>query len=148
MVVVPMASWSRVAEKALRFAYALSKDVIVLHVNLGRPAGDGANGELELEQKWDEYIARPAKDLGLTPPQLAVVQTPYRFITTSIVKYVLQLEHLHPNRLISVVVPELVERKWLYSLLHDQRTLLLKLMLRIRGNGHIVVSGVPWYLEK
>ena len=71
----------------------------------------------------------------------------YRFVTSSIVEYILNLERIHPDRLISVVVPELVERRWFYDFLHNQRAALLKIELYIKGNGHIVVTNVPWYLS-
>ena len=145
MVVVPIKRWSKIAAKALRFAYTLSYDVTVLHIGVADPGG--AQTGVRLEEEWEAYIARPAREAGLTPPQLAVLQSPYRFVTTSIVQYILKLQRLHPDRLISVVLPELVERHWFYYLLHDQRSIWLKLMLRIRGNGRIVVSDVPWYVQ-
>jgi hypothetical protein len=78
---------------------------------------------------------------------LVVLPSPYRFVTSSIVEYILNLERIHPDRLISVVVPELVERRWFYDFLHNQRAALLKIELYIKGNGHIVVTNVPWYLS-
>jgi amino acid transporter len=145
IVVVPMKGWSKIAKKALRFAYTLSQNIFVVHFGPIRPSGTQAGSELE--KKWDQYIINPAVDAGLLPPQLVVLQSRYRFVTTSIVKYILELEHNHPHRTIAVVLPELVERHWFNYLLHDQRTALLKVMLLIRGNGHIVVSGVPWYVQ-
>lgn len=145
MVVVPIKRWTKIAAKALRFAYTLSQDVTMLHIDLTHVIGTQADSSLQ--QEWEEDIAHPAKEAGLTPPQLVVLQSPYRFVTTSIVEYILQLQRLHPDRLISVVLPELVERHWFYYLLHDQRSTCLKVLLRIRGNGRIVVTDVPWYLQ-
>jgi amino acid transporter len=145
MVVVPIKRWTKIAAKALRFAYMLSQDVTVLHIDLPDPA-DVPTGA-GLRQKWDEDIADPAKKAGLKPPQLVVLQSPYRFVTTSVVEYILQLQRLHPDRMISIVLPALVERHWFYYLLHDQRSTWLKLLIRIRGNGRIVVSDVPWYVQ-
>ena len=145
MVVVPMQSWSRVAEKALQLAYTLSQNVLVLHITseyAGHTQTDSA-----LMQKWSEFIAHPAAEAGLTPPQLVVLPSPYRFVTSSIVEYILNLERIHPDRLISVVLPELVERRRFYDFLHNQRATLLKIELYIKGNGHIVVTNVPWYLS-
>jgi len=145
VVVVPMQSWSRVAEKALQLAYTLSQNILVLHITseyAGHTQTDSA-----LMQKWSEFIAHPAAEAGLTPPQLVVLPSPYRFVTSSIVEYILNLERIHPDRLISVVLPELVERRWFNDFLHNQRAALLKIELYIRGNGHIVVTNVPWYLS-
>ncbi len=38
--------------------------------------------------------------------------------------------------------------QWVYFLLHNQRTTLLKLMLYIKGNGHIIVADVPCCLRE
>lgn len=145
VVVVPMQSWSRVAEKALQLAYTLSQNILVLHIPseyAGHTQTDSA-----LMQEWNEFIEHPAAKAGLTPPQLVVLPSPYRFVTSSIVEYILNLERIHPDRLISVVLPELVEGRWFYDFLHNQRATLLKIELYIKGNGHIVVTNVPWYLS-
>jgi hypothetical protein len=145
VVVVPMQSWSRVAEKALRFAYTLSQNVLVLHITFEHAAD--VQTDSALMHAWSEFIAHPAAEAGLAPPQLVVLRSRYRFITGSIVEYILNLERIHPDRLISVVVPELVERRGFYDFLHNQRATLLKIKLYIKGNGHIVVTNVPWYLS-
>jgi hypothetical protein len=41
----------------------------------------------------------------------------------------------------------LVERRWYYYLLHNQRATALKVMLYAKGNGQIIVINVPWYLR-
>jgi amino acid transporter len=145
LVVVPMQSWSRVAEKALQLAYTLSQNVFVLHVTFQYAADTQTDSALMRE--WGEFIAHPAAEAGLTPPRLVVLPSPHRFVASSIVEYILNLERIHPDRLISVVLPELVERRWFYDFLHNQRATLLKIMLYIKGNGHIVVTNVPWYLS-
>jgi len=147
MVVVPIQRWSRVAEKALRFAYALSQDILVLHITVNPLAESHTQMDGDLVHEWAECVEHPAAQVGLARPQLVVLESPYRFVTTSIVDYILKLERIHPDRVIAVVLPELVERRWIYYLLHHQRTTLLKIMLYIRGNGHIFVADVPWYLN-
>jgi hypothetical protein len=47
---------------------------------------------------------------------------------------------------VAVLVPELVERRWLYYLLHSQRATALKLILYHKGDRRIIVINVPWYL--
>jgi hypothetical protein len=147
MVVVPMQRWSRVAEKALRFAYALSQDILVVHITVDQSGNTQTQTKGDLVDKWAEWVEHPAAQAGLARPQLVVLQSPYRFVTTSIVEYILELERIHPDRLISVVLPELVERRWVYYLLHNQRTTLLKIMLYLKGNDHTIVADVPWYLS-
>lgn len=145
IVVVPLQGWSKVEEKALRFAYTLSQEVLVLHI---APQDDhGAKTSDELAGIWERYIEKPIVRAGRAAPELVVLRSPYRLVITPIVNYVLELERKHPKRLISVLVPEMVERRWYYFLLHNQRAAALKVMLYLKGSGRIVVINVPWYLR-
>jgi len=145
IVVLPLQRWSRVGEKALRFAYTLSQDLSVLHIR--REDEDQRDREDDLMSAWEEYIEKPAVQAGFAPPKLVVLRSPYRLVITPIFKYIMELERKHPNRLISVLVPELVERRWYYYLLHNQRATALKLLLYAKGNRRIIVINVPWYLR-
>jgi hypothetical protein len=66
---------------------------------------------------------------------------------TPILDYVLELEDQYPDRQVAVIVPELIERRWINYLLHNQRSTALKLILYVRGNRRIIVINVPWYLQ-
>ena len=143
IVVVPMERWSRVAEKALRFAYAISREILVLHIT----TDDQKQGEADLKSVWADYIEEPAMRVGLRPPELVVLHSPYRLVVTPIYEYVLELERKNPDRQVAVLVPELVERRWLYYLLHSQRASALKLILYRKGDRRIIVISVPWYLS-
>jgi hypothetical protein len=50
-----------------------------------------------------------------------VLASPFRFVVRSIIEYVLKLETDQPERNVAVLVPELVETRWFYSLLHNHR---------------------------
>ncbi|HET6933618.1 MAG TPA: APC family permease [Candidatus Angelobacter sp.] len=145
MVVLPLQRWSRVAEKALRFAYTLSHEIRVLHIAPDDEPGQA--GTDELRSVWNRYIELPAQQAGLPRPELVILHSPYRLVMTPIFEYILDLERQHPKRTIAVLVPELVERRWYYYLLHNQRATALKLILYVRGNGRIVMINVPWYLR-
>ncbi len=145
VVVVPTQRWSRVTEKALRFAYTLSEEVRVVHIAPQTEKGEKAADELL--SVWSQYVDDPAKKAGLKPPECVVLRSPYRLVMTPILDYVLELEQRYPDRQIAVVVPELVERRWIHYLLHNQRSTALKLLLYIRGNRRIIVINVPWYLQ-
>lgn len=159
IVVVPLQNWSKVGEKALRFAYTLSQELIVLHVVPEEPPTRASQRvrtkrrdakteiEDELTNFWDEYIKKPATHAGLKPPELVLVKSPYRVVITPIHEYVLELERKNPDRWIAVLVPELIERRWYYYLLHNQRAAALKLLLYAKGDRRIIVVNVPWYLR-
>jgi len=140
LVVIPLIQWDKLAEKALRFAFNLSADIQVLHIDPGE-------GKDILSQKWLGLVEKPAKETGLPTPQLVMLRSPYRFVVEPIVNYVLELEQKNPDRQIAVLVPELVERHWYHFLLHNQRARLLKELVLLKGNQRIVVVDVPWYLQ-
>jgi hypothetical protein len=85
--------------------------------------------------------------LGLLPPRLTVVQSPYRQLFRPILEFVAQIEREHPDRYIAVLIPEMVERHWRHYFLHNQNAAVLKTLLLVKGNQHISVVNVPWYLK-
>jgi|GraSoiStandDraft_24_1057298.scaffolds.fasta_scaffold20355_1 amino acid transporter len=144
IVVVPMERWSRIAEKALRFAYAISRDIWVVHIETDQePQSENEN----LKKIWGEYIEKPAKQAGLKPPELVILHSPYRMVVTPIFEYVLEVERQNPDRWVAVLVPELVERRWYHYFLHGQRANALKLVLYRKGDRRTIMVNVPWYLS-
>ena len=144
IVILPMERWSRIAEKALRFAYSISRDIYVVHIVAEQePVPENS----DLKEIWGEYIQKPAKSAGLEPPELVILHSPYRMVVTPIFEYVLQVERQNPGRDVAVLVPEMVERRWFHYLLHGQRATALKLILYRKGDRRTVVVNVPWYLS-
>ncbi len=139
IVVIPMARWDRITEKALRFGLLMSKELKVVHVH----SDDEPEG---LEEVWEEKILGPLKQEKLHEPELITIPSTYRFIINPLMDYILELEKKNPGRKIAVLLPELVVRHWWENLLHNQRVQLLKLLLLLKGNQRIVVVNIPWYL--
>jgi amino acid transporter len=144
LVVVPIERWSRIAEKALRFAYSISREIWVLHIATEE---EERMKESDLRRVWETCIAKPAANAGLPPPTLVILHSPYRLVVSPIYEYVLELERNNPDRDVAVLVAELVERRWLYYFLHSQRATALKLILYRKGDRRIIVLSVPWYLS-
>jgi hypothetical protein len=57
------------------------------------------------------------------------------------------LEHANPDKTIAVLIPELVESRWYYFLLHNNRSQVLKALLLFSGNQRTMVINIPWYLK-
>ena len=140
LVVVPILSWNRVAQKGLCFALTLSSEVQVLHIDCEKD--DGC-----FSQTWDRYVEEPAKRAGRAAPRLVELSSPYRFVITPILDYILELERSNPDRQIVVLIPELVERHWYHYFLHNQRAEWLRALLLTRGNQRIIPVSVPWYIS-
>jgi hypothetical protein len=143
IVVLPMERWSRVAEKGLRFAYSVARDIRVVHIVTEE---NEKAGRFDLRTIWSDYIEKPAQRAGLNAPELVILHSPYRIVVTPIYEYVLEVERKNPDRYVAVLVPELVEKRWLYYLLHRQRSTALRLMLYRKGDRRIVVVDIPWYV--
>ncbi len=139
MVVVPLERWSAVAKKAVTFALSMSPDVIGLHVN--------CEWTEELKKEWQDYVEKPAQEFGLAAPRLVILDNPYRYVSSPIVGYILDLQKKDPDRQMAVMIPELVERHWYYYFLHNQRAAVLKTLLYVKGSQKIAVVNVPWYIE-
>jgi hypothetical protein len=140
LVVIPMARWDRITEKALRFGLLMSKEVKVVHIHA---EGEGDPG---LEHQWDDMIMAPLRAHHMQEPELVTITSSYRFILQPLMEYILELEEQNPGRKVAVLLPELVVRHWWENALHNQRVQLLKLLLLVRGNQRIVVVNIPWYL--
>jgi amino acid transporter len=139
LVVITIDRWSLITQNALRFALAISPDVRAVHVDDGQESDP-------LASRWSELVDEPARQAGLTPPPLVVLQSPYRFVIRPILSYVLELEKSDPTRQIAVLIPELVERRWYLNLLHNHRSAVLKTLLLFQGDQRITVINIPWYL--
>ena len=140
LVVIPMARWDRITEKAMRFGLLLSKEIKVVHVH----SDDDEDGGLA--EIWEEHVIAPIKREGLQEPELVTIASSYRFVISPLMDYILELENKNPGRKVAVLLPELVVRHWWENALHNQRVQLLKLLLLLKGNQRIVVVNIPWYL--
>jgi amino acid transporter len=139
IVVVPILTWNRVAQKGLRFATTLSSHVQVLHIDCEKDDGSFA-------QTWDRYVEEPAKRAGRVPPRLIELPSPYRFVIYPILEYILELDRTNPGQQVAVLIPELVERHWYHYFLHNQRAEWLRAMLMAKGGQKIVLVTVPWHI--
>jgi amino acid transporter len=141
IVITPISNWTRITQKALRFAYTMSHEIRAVHVTAGEET-DSA-----FCKNWAQFAETPAREAGLPPPELVVLDSPYRLVLTPILDYVLKVESENPGRTIAVLLPEMVEAHWSHYFLHNQRAEILKTWLLLKGNRRIVLVNVPWYLH-
>jgi hypothetical protein len=132
--------WNRISQKGLLFALNLSPEVRVLHI-------DAEKGDGNFCQSWERFVAGPVKQAGRDSPQLVTLPSPFRFVITPIVDYVLELECSNPSRQIAVLIPELVERHWFHYFLHNQRAEWLRATLLAKGSQQLILVSVPWHIK-
>lgn len=140
-VIVPLDRWSRISEKALRFAIVMSDEVQAVHV-----LAEEDEEKDSISAEWESMVAAPLRTADKKVPELITLKSPYRFVLLPMVQHILEEEKRYADRHIAVLVPELVVKHWYENLLHNQRSNLLKLLLLLRGNQRIYVVNIPWYL--
>ena len=147
VVLVPIKGWDRLTNKALRFAMWLSTEVIAVHLsNLDGEAAEEEANRVRLD--WQRDVEEPARKHGVPLPKLDVVNSPYRRFLPPLLEQIDRLKHEHPDRLIAVVIPEVVETRWWELLLHTRKPARLRAALLKRGDRRVVVVSVPWYVEE
>ncbi len=141
VVVIPLAQWNKVAEKAMRFGLLLSSDIKVVHVE-----SEHSEHETEIETVWESQVLEPVRKAGFPEPELVTVTSEYRYVVSPFMDYLNKVERNYPTRKICILLPELVVQHWWENALHNQRAQLLKFYLLLRGNSRMVVINIPWYL--
>jgi amino acid transporter len=146
VVLVPVRGWTQSVHKALRFAVHISPHVVAVH--LSNLEGDAADDEAaQMRNMWAQRVEAPAREANVPVPQLQLVQTPYREFIKPILEQIDLVKARAPHRLIAVIIPELVERNWIHSLLHTHRATRLRKTLLGRGDLRVVVIDLPWFVE-
>jgi len=138
VVLIPLERWSVMAEKAVRFAWSLSNDIKVVHVE--------CRDTDTLCTRWSGVVELPAKKAGLAAPELVILKSPFRFVVRPIVDYALSQQAEMPDRHITVLIPELIESRWYHYILHNNRPEAIRTLLLLGDNTRITVTTVPWHL--
>ncbi len=141
LVLVPMNGWNRMTERALQFALRLSGEITAVHISYSE------NAHNELKSSWNERVVKPAESCGITAPKLAVINSPYRQFFQPFLDFVESAKQEHPDQLVAIVIPELVEPRWWEYLLHNNTAATLKALLLFKGDERVVVISTPWYLR-
>jgi amino acid transporter len=141
ITVVPIDEWNCISKQAVEFASRLSSEMIIAHV-------EDAERACVVNENFYQFIEAPFREAGLTPPRLAILPSPYRFVVVPLVKFVLELSAKYPERRIVVVIPELVEKRWYEYFLHNQRGRMLELLLLVHGNKRVFSLSAPYYLSE
>ena len=131
-VVVLVGSVHRATLAALAYAKSLAPDRLVAVTVVS----DEAEAE-RIQEQWDQY--------RLDTP-LHIESSPYRELTSPVLRYLDELDTQYDNDIITVILPEFVLTRWWEQLLHNQSALMLKARLLFRRNT--VVVSVPYHIER
>jgi hypothetical protein len=141
IAVLPIRRWDAVTLKAMSFAIGFAPEVVAVQVlTQDRDVDD-------LTNRWAALVAEPAEKLGMKTPKLVVLRSEYRQVLAPLLDFVTELKDKNPDRLIAVVVPELVEPRWYHYLLHNHTASVIKALLVFRGGPQVVIVSTPWHLS-
>lgn len=128
-VVVPVNGITKATAGALVYATAISDEVVAVYVEVDRRA------TAKMQSDWDMW------DIGVP---LVVIPSPYRSVLRPLVEYVDSLRLVMPGELITVVVPEIVPKRWWEHLLHNKTAFYIRTAFLFKPN--VVVTTVPFLL--
>jgi hypothetical protein len=130
-VVVPISGIHRGVLQALEYAKAIAGGghVTAIYINVDDEATQ------KLREKWSGFVE------GV---ELVVIASPYRSLVGPLTRYIDRRLVLHPDEVVTVVLPEFVPAKWWHHLLHNQSSLMLKGALLFKPN--VIVISVPYHL--
>jgi amino acid transporter len=132
VIVVIVSALNRETVEALRYAVKRCREVRAVHVDL---IGTGAE---DLRRDWERWGS------GAT---LEILESPYRSLVEPILAYVQKVEAEASDRLITVVLPEVIPHRWWQTLLHNRWSVQLRSALLSRP--HVtVLTTVAWPLSE
>jgi len=132
LVIVPVASPTRIVYDTIKYAKLIGDNIIAVHV-----ASDDES-ELRVRQKWQCW------DPGV---QLVVLRSPYRLLMRPLIHFIEKKQREKgPDDFITVVIPEFETKKWWHRLLHNQTGWFLHTTLVLKEN--IAVTTVPFHLKQ
>jgi amino acid transporter len=142
VVIIPIAGWDRVAERALRFGLRLSNDITAVHVTTEQ------DEPKRLRELWTENVEKPARAAKSAVPRLEILRSPYRQLCEPLLEFVDKMKEEKPDSLIAVIIPELVAPHWYSRVLHNSNAAAVRALLFLERDQRTVVITVPWYLHE
>jgi amino acid transporter len=131
-VIIPVDTFNKAFIKSLNYAKAIGGEIEAYHVSID----DDATEKLKFK-----YEASNLK----TP--LVIEDSPYRTITTTLLRHIDKMEKkLGPDTIITVVIHQFVVKKWWLQLLHNQTAIFIKAVLLSKRN--IALVTIPYIIEE
>jgi hypothetical protein len=130
-VIVPVNRITQATAAALVYATAISDDVVAIYVETDPETTDA------MRRDWAAW------DIGMP---LVVLSSPYRSVLRPLVAHVDALTASGETDLVSIVVPEVVPRRWWEHLLHNKTALYIRTAFLFRPN--VIVIAVPFLIGR
>ena len=115
---------------ALNYARLVSEDVRAVYIETNPDATSG------LKRDWEHWA-------GAIP--LVIMESPYRSLIGPLMRYIDAVQRERTDDVVTIILPELVSRKWWHRLLHNQAGPLIRFALAHRRD--VIVTNVRYFLE-
>jgi amino acid transporter len=129
-MIIPVAQFNRAVTDTVSYAVSIGGEVQAVHVAVDPDAAK------QLQQQWATWAP--------TVP-LMVIPSPYREVVAPVVQFVKDARTQDPDLRITVLLPEVIPRRWWQEPLHNQFAVTLELVLRHEPG--IVITTVPLQLR-
>lgn len=130
-VIMPISGVHKGTLAALRYAKTLSEDITVVHIS------SDPNETKKVQEKWE---------LWGDGYRLVVLDSPYRLFLEPLLSYISELDkQKQPNEVISIVVPQFVQKHWYSNMLHTRTADVLRNALLFRKD--IIIMEVPYQVD-
>jgi len=126
-VIVPVSGITKATAGALVYATTISDEVIAVYIEVDK------RDTQRIQEEWEAW------DIGVP---LEVVPSPYRSILKPLVEFVENLRMVSPGELVTIVVPEIVPKRWWEHLLHNKTALYIRTAFLFKPN--VVVTAIPY----
>jgi hypothetical protein len=136
LVVVPVASLSRLTAEGISAALSLGDDVIAVTVCFADPEDEAT--DVSFREQWEEWHPNIP---------LITLRSLHRSIARPIVKYLCDIEDEDKYHRLVVLIPEVQPKKFWYYLLFNQRGVILDRAIR-RGTANVVLCRLRYRLEQ
>jgi hypothetical protein len=136
LVVVPVASISRLIAAGLSTALSIGDEVVAVNVSFTDPE-DEADDE-SFRSRWEQWHPNVP---------LVTLRSTHRSIAKPIVKYLCDVEAEDPARKVVVLIPEVQPKRFWDYLLFNQRGVILDRAIR-RGTADVVLCRLRYRLQQ
>jgi amino acid transporter len=136
LVVVPVASISRLTAAGIETALSIGDDVVAVTVAFADPDEEAA--DVSFRHRWEEWHPNVP---------LITLHSTHRSITKPIVKYLCEMEAKDKYQKLVVLIPEVQPPRFWDYLLFNQRGAILDRAIR-RGTANVVLCRLRYRLEQ
>ena len=131
LTIIPVFALDRPTMRALSYAASLGQPVFALHVS---PTTEEAERFRHYWQIWGDHLP------------LQVMVSPHRAVVAPLVNYIWALHRQRPDLTLTVTVPQIVDRHWWHSVLHER--IATRLRHALQALPGVIVTSVPFHLTQ